>query len=1410
MAKWLKSGRHDRNRIRALDQLRGTGDQARDARHWPEAEAAYGAFLGLAPDDFGIWVQLGHVLKESGRWDAAAGAYGTARDLKPDDPDLCLQLGHLSKLRKDVEGARTHYRDSFDLDRNPIAERELADLDAWWASAGPHGAASIGRIESVRDMTVTGWAIDPSSPEEPAGLSFVTEDGRRVGTAVAHLDHGEVEEASRSARKAGFETRLRIDVPRDGKVRVRAHLARDGQELAGSPFEIGGGVAAPHDAKRRVTDVRLAVAKPLERPSGAETVLLVTLSTDGVVRPHVLPLLREFDRAGISILLIVVADRPVLIADEIAELSAGLVVRDNAGFDFAAWAQALLLFPEVWDSSILYFVNDSMFGPNDPTTFGRIVERVRNDPADLVGLTETHEHGWHLQSYFLAAKQKLLGSFVLHLFFRGVEVLASKDDVIRLYEIPLTGVVVRSGFRVKALFSSLEPRNPTMYGWRELVGQGFPFVKLLLFRERFPDIDMTGWRDIVGRAGFDVGLLEATLRHKGVTGSVEPDFPLLVQAPPSVTKARGALKVAFYGPWNYDNGLGLASRSIIAALRGTGVLLNLHPVKKPFHIHRALVPPHDLVDFEGPADVAIVHLNPEAWGLLLPEQQSAIRRARKRIGYWVWEMGHIPASWKEHYFNVDRIWAPSRYCADVFSAYAEIPVDVVPHPVPLPQGVPDQAGVAAIRKELGLPATAKIILFVFDGASYLVRKNPHALIRAFAASRLAAAGWTLVLKTKNLFDRPEDGLALQQLASEVPGVHLVNRALSPAAMVTLMNASEIYASPHCSEGFGLTIAEAMAAGRSVVATDFGGSQDFLDATCGYPVPARRIRLTEDFGHYTSGGEWAVIDEDKLAHLLVKAVNDVRVGDTGRRKAARERVGTQLSYAAVGELIRASLASLFDDERPVPDTPELTGVRSRSGMPVKHAVQSDNFMVIPLVDGGFRPVQGNILDRVGNSREIWAVFAQETAQLAPALSQLVEAAAATRPDIAIFYGDDVALGEGGLLNQLRLKPSFDMTLLVAQGYIGTPVIVRGSALHQLGGLDEARGEAALDDLIVRAWTAGMAIERIAEVLLVHPGVRPVVSSSDRRDMLVANPAFDAYRIEGGATDGLLRLDRRLDKAAPHVTLLVPTRQSRTPDGLILVERLLDSLASTDWPMSRLHVIVADDVAGEPAWMATRRPFEVIRTETPRAEGDPFNFARKMNDLWRQASSDYLVFMNDDVVATEPGWLKALMTFCMDESVGAVGPRLLYDDGTIQHLGIVGGLFGACGHAWLGRSSSQNSYQDWMLVHREWSMVTGAVLATRRDMLAHVNGFDEAFSLEFNDLDLCLRIRMAGYRIVCTPHATLTHSEKASRGDSLPPGEEVARFLSRWGVWLERDPAFHPRMRRDRFDLQPAITGSEWFW
>jgi GT2 family glycosyltransferase len=245
------------------------------------------------------------------------------------------------------------------------------------------------------------------------------------------------------------------------------------------------------------------------------------------------------------------------------------------------------------------------------------------------------------------------------------------------------------------------------------------------------------------------------------------------------------------------------------------------------------------------------------------------------------------------------------------------------------------------------------------------------------------------------------------------------------------------------------------------------------------------------------------------------------------------------------------------------------------------------------------------------------------------------------------------------------------------------------------------------------------------------------------------------------------------------------------------------------MDRLSVLIGDCVEDGSVYEESTWPFRVERIITTPREREPFNFAATMNRLWQIAKNEYVVLLNDDLVIRNADWLIALMTFAVSEDIGGVGARLLYPDDTIQHVGMPGGVFGPCTHAFVGRLASLRSYQNWAEVHREWSMVTGAVFAVRRDVLRKVLGFDQRFSLDFNDVDLCLRLRLLGYRIVYTPFAEMTHYEGASRRGRVSAAEEVALFLERWQDLLKDDPAYHPRLTRSSPDVMPMPSGNDWW-
>ena len=168
----------------------------------------------------------------------------------------------------------------------------------------------------------------------------------------------------------------------------------------------------------------------------------------------------------------------------------------------------------------------------------------------------------------------------------------------------------------------------------------------------------------------------------------------------------------------------------------------------------------------------------------------------------------------------------------------------------------------------------------------------------------------------------------------------------------------------------------------------------------------------------------------------------------------------------------------------------------------------------------------------------------------------------------------------------------------------------------------------------------------------------------------------------------------------------------------------------------------------------------------------------------------MFLDEGLLVRGPGWLRALMTFAADPGIGGVG-----------------GTPGSCGFA--GLLEAPPSDQNWAVVQREGSVVSGEAFATRRSLLQHVNGLDERFGFACGQADLCLRLRLLGFRIVYTPHAELTQRRGASDGDPGPEPDETALFLQRWQGFVADDPAHHPRLSRNASVVAPTPSDQDWW-
>jgi glycosyltransferase involved in cell wall biosynthesis len=284
------------------------------------------------------------------------------------------------------------------------------------------------------------------------------------------------------------------------------------------------------------------------------------------------------------------------------------------------------------------------------------------------------------------------------------------------------------------------------------------------------------------------------------------------------------------------------------------------------------------------ANTVVAHLNPIEHLHALALYAGPRPKRGFRVGYWAWETSSLPRNWLSGISAIDEIWCPSQFTAHAVRDLigGARPVHVVPHPMaPRPQALADKA-------RFGLSDDKVVFFAACDLRSSIERKNPLGAIEAFARSGCGRRGeGALLVKVHG--DFPGSGLkALQVAANKVPGVTILDKKLSADDMASLQSSIDVVLSPHRSEGFGLVLAEAMFAGKPVIATDWSGNMDFMDETCAALIRSKIVPVDDSSGVYTTG-TWAQPDLDHAAALIERLANDAaerhRLGVAGGARIA---------------------------------------------------------------------------------------------------------------------------------------------------------------------------------------------------------------------------------------------------------------------------------------------------------------------------------------------------------------------------------------------------------------------------------------------------------------------------------------------------------------------------------------------
>lgn len=498
--------------------------------------------------------------------------------------------------------------------------------------------------------------------------------------------------------------------------------------------------------------------------------------------------------------------------------------------------------------------------------------------------------------------------------------------------------------------------------------------------------------------------------------------------------------------------------------------------------------------------------------------------------------------------------------------------------------------------------------------------------------------------------------------------------------------------------------------------------------------------------------------------------------------------------------------LVDDASPSPHVAQICEAYAASDPRIRFHRRLENGHIAAASNTAIELAEGD-----------WSALLDHDDELAPHALYMMAEAMAANPELDLVFSDEDKIDADGLRYDPWFKTGWNPELMLAQNGVVHLAAYRTALLRRIGGFRPGLDGSQDYDLSLRAAEAS-APDRIAHIPFVLYHWRAIEGSTalapDQKSYPYENArrAIEAHLqrvgtpapVEKTAHAGIYRVRWLLPEPAPRVALIIPTR-----DRVELLRTAVDSiLERTDYP--DLELLVVDNRSETPTALAYLASLE--RRERVRVVhwDHPFSFAGLNNWAAKLTDAPLIGFVNNDIEAVGPEWLREMAGRALRPEVGCVGAKLLYPDLTVQHAGVVVGIGGLAGHAHLHQPRANPGYFARAACDQQFSAVTAACLVMRKSVFEEVGGFDEeAFAIAFNDVDLCLRVGRAGYRVVWTPYAELIHHESASLGqpDKGPRRRQFAAeaeaLRTRWGAVIADDPFYNPNLTLKGGDFSLAF-------
>jgi GT2 family glycosyltransferase len=561
-----------------------------------------------------------------------------------------------------------------------------------------------------------------------------------------------------------------------------------------------------------------------------------------------------------------------------------------------------------------------------------------------------------------------------------------------------------------------------------------------------------------------------------------------------------------------------------------------------------------------------------------------------------------------------------------------------------------------------------------------------------------------------------------------------------------------------------------------------------------PARMRQLRRTAIMTLRREGA-WAVIRRGVLWLSGRRGYWRELAGVTPPPKAPPRRVsskyplygfadGAYADHAARTEPDSAALDRQVETARTWADRPlitlvtRFTSANPESAVALKRSLQTQTYdrweWQISGIDAAALAADEPRIRSLDQPHGEWIGWLPESTQLSP--SALYRAVEAARSDghIDALYADMDALDSEDRRTHPWFKPDWSPEMLLSVNLFAGFALLRRS--HWLNA-DESAWAAAL-----RLAEQGAAVYHLPYVLAHRRANESTAPTPDDAAAIAAYlTRIGAVEARAEINDGMLRAAWKAT-VPRKVSIIIPTK-----DNAPILERCLTTLFNlTDY--APFEVVLVDTGSADPAaWALYERfPVRIVRYT------EPFNFSRACNIGAAACDGDLLLFLNNDTEILHADWLARMTAWFAIKGIGAVGAKLLYPDGTIQHAGVIVGGGGVAGHVFIGVAEGVESIYGSDRWTRNLLAVTGACLMIERALFEDVGGFDERYKLNYSDIALCLRVHEAGRRVVYDPHIRLIHHEAQTHGRNSFRSD-IERAGMDYGYWFERgDPFYNPNL------------------